>query len=89
VRGVAKYLAQEPGRWITSEPIATALKLEQGWNSLGGALGAAGHYFKNREIAMPCTLSRARSRRAPWGSGKRRSRPVALWTPANTYYVNF
>jgi hypothetical protein len=53
VRGVAKYLAQRPGQWITSEPIAGALNLEHGWNSLAGALGAAGHYFKNRSIGMP------------------------------------
>jgi hypothetical protein len=53
VRGVAKYLAQRPGQWITSEPIADALNLEHGWNSLAGALGAAGHYFKNRSIGMP------------------------------------
>lgn len=53
VRGVAKYLAQNPGQWITSQPIAEALSLEHGWNSLAGALGAAGHYFKNRDIGMP------------------------------------
>ncbi|MGH2941982.1 MAG: hypothetical protein ACRDLN_04320 [Solirubrobacteraceae bacterium] len=53
VRGVAAYLAQRPGRWIASEPIALALNLEYGWNSLAGALGAAGLYFKNRSIGAP------------------------------------
>jgi hypothetical protein len=53
IRGMAKYLAARPGQWLTSEPIAEALGLEYGWNSLAGALGAAGHYFKNRGIAMP------------------------------------
>jgi hypothetical protein len=53
VRGVAKYLAQRPGRWIPSGPIADALNLEHGSNSLAGALGAAGRYLKNRRIGMP------------------------------------
>jgi hypothetical protein len=53
VRGVAQYLAQRPGQWITSGPIAEALNLEYGWNSLAGALGAASRYCKNRGIGMP------------------------------------
>lgn len=53
VRGIATHLAQRPGQWTKSEPIAEALDLEHGWNSLAGALGAAGHYFKNRGIGMP------------------------------------
>jgi hypothetical protein len=53
VREAAKYLAQRPGTWTTSNEIATALSLEHGWNSLAGAFGAAGRYFANRDIDLP------------------------------------
>ncbi len=53
VREAARYLAQRPGQWISSDEIAAALALEHGWNSLAGAFGAAGRYFANREIDLP------------------------------------
>lgn len=53
VREAAKYLAQRPGTWTTSDEIASVLGLEHGWNSLAGAFGAAGRYFTRRDIAMP------------------------------------
>ena len=57
VQRTAKYLAERPGEWATSGPIAKALDLPHGWNSLAGALGAAGHYFKNRGIKQPWAWS--------------------------------
>jgi len=53
IRGAAKYLAQRPGTWASSDEIAEHLGLPHGWNSLAGAFGAAGQYFSNRDIAMP------------------------------------
>src|SRR4051794_9119016 len=34
IRGAAKYLAQRPGTWVSSDEIAEHLNLEHGWNSL-------------------------------------------------------
>lgn len=53
VKGAAKHLANRANTWISSEEIATALGLQFGWNSLAGALGAAGRYFANRDIGVP------------------------------------
>ena len=53
IRDLAKYLAERPGQAVGSEDAAAALGLPFGWNSLAGALGAAGNYFANQGIDFP------------------------------------
>jgi hypothetical protein len=53
IQGLARYLADRPGRPVTADAAAAALNLRYGWNSLAGALGAFGNYLANRGIEFP------------------------------------
>ena len=53
IQRLVSYLADHPGEEITTVKAADELKLEYGWNSLAGALGAFGRYWGNRGLKFP------------------------------------
>src|SRR4051794_37099590 len=53
IKGTVGYIADNAGKEVTTEQVATALKLPYGWISLAGALGAFGRYCSNRDLKFP------------------------------------
>jgi hypothetical protein len=53
IRRFLKYLADRPGKPVSSVEVAEALELKRGWNSLAGANGAFAFYLQNRDLDLP------------------------------------